>query len=748
MSIITELTHCRICKNRHLETVISLGEQAITSRFPTYGDFSTPKTPIQLCLCDDCGLLQLQQTTSSTELYEHEYGYRSGISNTMREHLRQYQQDVFTLADVQPNDTVLDIGSNDATTLRYYPDTVQRIGMDPTGEQFREYYNDTITLIPTYFTRDNFMDIKGSTKCKVVSSISMFYDLPDPIQFAKDIYDILEDDGIWTCEQSYLLTMLKTNSIDTICHEHLEYYSLRPVKEIADRAQFKIVDIQFNDCNGGSFRLYFAKESSLKFKENTELVQRILNEEIDYGILKESTYRSFFRGCEEEVQKLKLFLDATNKIHKKTYIYGASTKGNCLLQFADIKEIDIPFAVERNPKKIGKMTITGSRIIGEDAMREHPPDYLLVLPWHFRKEIVERESAFLEGGGSLVFPFPSFEIVSRRQKVLITGSGGHIAKYLIDAHKKHNHIDLYGICRANGGTIDTTEKIPTFVCDMVFQPNLWKQIIVLLQPDSIIHLAGISSSIDALHNVPNTYVTNGLLTVELCDFIYKQKQTSKKQIKLFNASSSEIYKGHINYIVTDDDTYYKHLHPYSIAKIVGHMCVDDYRQRYGCLFSNGVLFTTESKHKSTQFLFNKIGKYIRQYKQDSSEKDLSEKDSYKPLIVGSLDSYRSMLHASDVADAIYTIIEQPLGSNYVISPEKSEKISELVMKMFEISGITIVQETPKKWVDAKTGQPILIIDETNFDVAPTNICGYAEKLRNIGWTPEKTVDFILNEIIS
>ena len=198
MNIYHSVNHCRICKGNTLTDVIHLGEQYITSRFPNKGDFSTPKTPIDLCLCNDCGLLQLRQSTQSSELYEYEYGYRSGISNTMKEHLKLYQEEIESMISLQPGDIVLDIGSNDSTMLQYYSSQYKRIGMDPTGKQFEQYYHD-VELVADYFTKNNFVAKYGDCKCKVVSSISMFYDLPDPVQFAQDIYDILDDDGLWTC---------------------------------------------------------------------------------------------------------------------------------------------------------------------------------------------------------------------------------------------------------------------------------------------------------------------------------------------------------------------------------------------------------------------------------------------------------------------------------------------------------------------------------------------------------------------
>lgn len=388
---------CRICKTTNTEPVIDLGHQVITSRFPVYGDWSTPTTPICLVQCCDCGLVQLRDLVAASELYEHLYGYRSGLNPMMRKHLEDYNHELQTVVTLQPGDAVLDIGSNDATFLRAYPETVTRVGCDPTGKQFAEFY-DGLTLIPTYFTAEA---VKGKT-FKAVSSISMFYDLPDPVQFAKDVRAVLADDGIWTLEQSYLLTMLRRNSIDTICHEHVEYYALRQIKRIMDLAGLVIVKLSTNDCNGGSFRIYVAKSGT-----ETPDVKTWLEEEAREKLDDPETYRAFERGCRAEVAKLKAYLAE----HPNTYIYGASTKGNCLLQYAGITEREIPFAVERNPEKVGKMTSTGIPIISEEAMRANPPEALLVLPWHFRPAILEREAEFLRKGGSLVFPFPTFDVV-------------------------------------------------------------------------------------------------------------------------------------------------------------------------------------------------------------------------------------------------------------------------------------------------------------------------------------------------
>ena len=726
--ILSYLKNCRICQNTELIDVIMLGEQVITSRFPLYGDFSTPKTTIVLCMCQECGLIQLKETTNCEELYEYEYGYRSGISNTMRSHLKGYKEEICSIVNLKEGDTIVDIGSNDSTMLQYYGDKYRRIGVDPTGKQFKQYYGE-VELLPTYFTRDNFVNAFGNdVQCKMVSSISMFYDLPNPVQFAKDIYSILEKDGIWTCEQSYLLTMLRTNSIDTICHEHLEYYALHQVKEISDRAGFKIIDVKFNDCNGGSFRVYFAKKESEIYQENTELINKILREEDEYGIMNTRVYSDFMKNCDTQVKYLKDFIENVNSNGKKVYVYGASTKGNCLLQYADLGENQMKYAVERNPKKVGKMTSTGIEIISEETMRENPPDYLLVLPWHFKTEILEREKEFLDMGGQFIFPFPHFEIIGSKPKLLITGCDGMISHYVKQQFTDYN---LYGISRCS--TAVNEKNITKFYFDMNDDKTL-ENVLSIIKPDVILHLASISSSQYAFKNPIETLQCNGMLTATLCDMIHRKGWNTK----LFNASSSEIYKGHIDYQVQEDDHHMFHLHPYSIAKIMGHSMVDFYRNTYGLPFSNGVIFTTESPLKKPEFLLNKISAHIKEWKNGNKT----------ALQVGSLDSCRNILHASDVASAIHTIVSQEKGDSYLICSDESHKIYDLVVQLYSISGIHI-EKRENVLYEKESGLTLLVIQENNagLDSRPIHIRGEAIKLRNLGWKQLVSIEQILSFLL-
>lgn len=410
-----EIRDCRICGNRDLVQILDLGTQVIQGRFPKDEEPDPISAPLELVKCnnsnnDCCGLVQLKHAVDPDELYKNDYGYRSGLNNTMRDHLSALVKDIILYTTPDDGDVVLDIGSNDSTLLRNYENkTVTKIGIDPGGEQYRKYYPEDIELVTDYFSAESFLEKSGEKKAKIITSISMFYDLDRPMDFVEDIRDCLHKEGIWVLEQSYLPQMLKMNSFDTVCHEHLEYYSLSQIVWMLDKYNLRAIDVEFNDINGGSFRIYVAHSGSGYVPER-EKIDRILEEE---GILKTAgPFLDFNRRITENGIKLKQFLESETEKGKSIYIYGASTKGNTLLQYYGIGNDLITAAAEKNEDKWGRRTPgTNIPIISEKEARDQNPDYFLVLPWHFKEEFIKRESQFLEEGGHFIFPLPELEIV-------------------------------------------------------------------------------------------------------------------------------------------------------------------------------------------------------------------------------------------------------------------------------------------------------------------------------------------------
>ena len=411
--MIKKIESCRICNNTSLEMVLDLGVQVLTGVFPSRLDENITRGPLQLvkCVGDDevCGLLQLAHSYDLDEMYGDNYGYRSGLNDSMVKHLRDKVARILSQVSLNDGDLVIDIGSNDSTTLQAYPNPeLSLVGIDPTGVKFQEYYPEHIKLIPNFFSSDLVKTQYPGKKAKVITSFSMFYDLEEPMTFMKEVHEVLADDGIWVFEQSYMPTMLEMNSYDTVCHEHLEYYALAQIKWMASRVGFNIIDVEFNDVNGGSFSVTVKKTNELNGNKHAQLVDDILARENDLMLNSLGPYLGFAERVKILKDDLIAFVAELNKKNKKIYVLGASTKGNVLLQYCEFTENDIAYVGEVNPEKYGKFT-PGSKIpiIPEKELVGMNPDYLLVLPWHFKKFFM---SSNKYGESKLVFPLPELKV--------------------------------------------------------------------------------------------------------------------------------------------------------------------------------------------------------------------------------------------------------------------------------------------------------------------------------------------------
>ena len=409
---IKEIEKCRISKSKNLITVLDLGEQALTGVFPKSKDEEVTSGPLKLVWCPDGGLLQLKNSYDLEEMYGMNYGYRSGLNAAMVKHLQSKVHHLTRLYPISPGDLVVDIGSNDSTLLQSYEtEGIRRLGIDPTGTKFKEYYPEDIELIPNFFSSNLVLTQTGGKRAKIITSISMFYDLEDPSIFVEQVADTLDSEGIWHFEQSYMPSMLRMNAYDTVCHEHLEYYSLTTVKALLEQHGLIIIDVQMNSVNGGSFAVTAAHKSS-PHKENKAVVNWLLGQEERMGLNTPKPYRAFEEKVFEHRNNLKSLIDALNAEGKTIVGYGASTKGNVLLQFCGFTEKDIPCIAEVNPDKFGSYTPgTKIPIVSEEEAKAMNPDYFLVLPWHFKDNILEREQEFLHNGGKMIFPLPEIEIV-------------------------------------------------------------------------------------------------------------------------------------------------------------------------------------------------------------------------------------------------------------------------------------------------------------------------------------------------
>ena len=408
-----KIKKCRISKSTNLMPVLTLGDQYLTGIFPDSREKEVSQGPLELVWCEDSRFLQLHHSFPLNEMYGDNYGYRSGLNQSMVAHLHQKVTNLERMINFNLNDIVIDIGSNDATLLKAYKNkNIKRIGIDPTGSKFKDYYTDGIILIDDFFPTNRFKNKYQGEKAKIITSIAMFYDLENPLKFVQSIADSLHKDGVWHLEQSYLPSMLRTNAYDTICHEHLEYYTLGNITYLVEQCGLKIIDVQINDINGGSFAVNVCHENSTNIPANKPVINWLLAQEERMGLHTPKPFYDFKDRVFQHKKDLQELIFSLNKSGKTIFGYGASTKGNVLLQFCGFTEKEIPYIAEVNEDKFGCFTPgTHIPIISEQEARSMNPDYFFVLPWHFKHNILSREEKFRANGGKFIFPLPYIEII-------------------------------------------------------------------------------------------------------------------------------------------------------------------------------------------------------------------------------------------------------------------------------------------------------------------------------------------------
>tara|TARA_Y100000590_G_C15710325_1_gene1010033 strand:- start:557 stop:1780 length:1224 start_codon:yes stop_codon:yes gene_type:complete len=406
-----KITKCRSCSSLSLRYISSLGNQYFTGIFPSKKNKNIPKGFLSMVICNNCRLLQLENSFDVNIMYGDNYGYLSSLNPHMVRHLRLKSKKLKKISNLSSGDLVIDIGSNDGTTLHNFSNAYKLIGVDPTIKKLKKYYRKDIITISSFFNKNLISKYTKAKKAKIITTISMFYDLPNPVNFAKDIYESLDDDGIWHLEQSYMPSMIKNISYDTICHEHLEYYSLYSIKYIFDQVGFKIIDLEFNNINGGSFAITVAKKKS-RHNELNKIVNWLLKKEDVYNYNSIETHKNFFKDVEKHKKVFVELLLNLKDMGKKIVGYGASTKGNVILQYCKIDSNILDVILDVNKYKNGKYTPGSNiKIVDEKLKYKIDPDYMLVLPWHFKNFIVNKERKFLNRNRKLIFPLPDIEII-------------------------------------------------------------------------------------------------------------------------------------------------------------------------------------------------------------------------------------------------------------------------------------------------------------------------------------------------
>lgn len=405
-----KLLKCRICVSKEFTFLFSLGNLSFTGKFSKNANNKIPKENINLVMCKKCKLVQLDRNFNPKYLYSSDYGYRTGINKTMINHVQNITKQSIKLVNLESDDYVLDIASNDATLLRFYEGKCKTIGIDPLVNKYLNYYKEIDHKVSDFFSYKVLKKKKLNKKFKIITALSMFYDLRNPNIFLRDIKKILHSDGIFVLEHADLLSIFKYYLFDTICHEHLEYYSSKIIIKLMDNNGLRVFNIKTNNINGGS-TCYFICQKYSKFKTNKIRISKILKEERKFCLENINSYKKFLSKINNISKKTKTLIDKILSKNLKIHGYGASTKGNVLLQYLNITPNKIKYIAERNPLKYNKFTPgTSIKIISEKYSRSLKPDYYFVLPWHFKNEILSREKEIRKAGTKFIFPLPKLKV--------------------------------------------------------------------------------------------------------------------------------------------------------------------------------------------------------------------------------------------------------------------------------------------------------------------------------------------------
>ena len=403
-----KIKSCRSCNSKKLVKLFSLGKLSFTGKFPSLNQ-KIKKEPISLVICKKCELVQLTHNFDLKYLYGPDYGYRTGINKTMLNHVKNVVRYLSKKTNLKKKDNVLDIASNDGSLLNFYNKNIVTFGIDPILDKYEDQYQNINYKISDFFSADKIRR-KTKQKFKVITALSVFYDTLNPNKFLKDIKKLLSKEGVFLLEFADLASIIKHKMFDTICHEHLEYYSSKVILNLCKKNKLRVFDIKKNDINGSSKQYYVCHDNS-KIKNNNQIIEYELHNENKLKLSQVSTFRNFIKNIDKLKKQLFNLIKRINNQGKKVHCYGASTKGNVILQYYKINNKMISYAAEKNKNKYNLFTPgTNIPIISEILSRFYKPDYYLVLPWHFKKEILVREKNIRKKGVKFIFPLPSLRI--------------------------------------------------------------------------------------------------------------------------------------------------------------------------------------------------------------------------------------------------------------------------------------------------------------------------------------------------
>jgi len=669
-------TTCRVCYSPKLTFLFSLGTQYINNFINKEDQPKCGKAPLEMVICENCTLVQLRHTAPQELLYSRFYWYKSGVTDTMKKALRDITEKAETMFKLKAGDVVLDIGSNDGTLLRSYqiPGLIT-VGVEPADNLKEEGSKGITHLIHDFWVLDSYMKAVGK-KAKVVTAIGMFYDMEDPNQFVADAANVLTDDGVFIAQLMCLKNMLDSNDVGNIVHEHLEYYSFKSLEYLFNKNGLEIIDVEINDVNGGSYRIYSRRIGSRTQPASgaVERIQKVRDSE--KGFENKQVYLDFFKRLEDNKKKCVDFIKQEVARGKKVWVYGASTKGNVILQYYGLDHALIEGASERSSFKWGKYTV-GSMIpiYSEEEARQKKPDYFLVLPYAFFKEFYAREEEWRKGGGKFIVPLPEFRVADQK-KALVLGINGQDGSFLAELLLSKGY-KVHGFIRrtSTGNTKNInhlTDKITLHRGDLADTTSLYR-VINKVRPQEIYNEADQDHVSWSYDGVGYSCDITGAAVGRILEII---KQVDPK-IKYFQPVSSNMFGKAEN--PQTEETHLRPQSPYACAKVYAFMLVRYFRDVRGLFASSAIFFNHESPRRTESYVSRKITRAAVRISLGLEDK----------LRLGDMDARIDFGYAKEFVEAAWRIMQLERPDDFVIGTGEVHSIREFAEEAFRLVGLKL-----------------------------------------------------------
>lgn len=652
------ITKCRICGSENFSELFSLGNLYLSTFVDKEGE-NIGRAPMTLVWCENCTLVQLKHTAPQELLYSRRYWYKSGLNKVIIDDLKDIVETAGQMVHLKSSDVVLDIGANDGTLLSFYSKAAVKIGCEPATNLVGELKKSADIVIDDFWDYEKYKHFFSEKKAKIITAIGMFYDMDDPGQFIRDAVNALDKDGIFITQLMTSKQMLEKNDVGNICHEHLEFYSYASLKYLFEKNGLEIFKVEENAINGGSYRL-FARHytnGSIVYPEN---------------ITKED-YLAFAKRIEKNKDDCVNAIKELVKDGKKIYVYGASTKGNTILQYYGFDKNLIKGAAEIHPEKIGKYTV-GSNIpivLEEDAKKD--ADYFLVLPFAFREGFIKREEEWLKHGGKFIFCTPRFEIYpsnTKRGKALILGVTGQDGSFMAELLLEKGY-EVHGLVRhsATGNTKNIQhilDKITLHKGDLADSTSLYR-VISTVKPDELYNFADqdhVGWSYDSVDYSSNI---TGAAVGRLLEII---KQINPK-IKFLQPISSNIFGKALETPQTENTSLYP-MSPYACAKAFAFHLVRYYREVFGIFASTAIFYNHESERRTEEYVTRKITKAVVQI----------AKGQQKKLYLGDISNRIDFGYSRDYVEAAWNILQLDKPDDFIICTGELHSVREFVEEAF------------------------------------------------------------------